>query len=78
MHMKRLGLPPAAYTAHIRQLTQEWLQQLALLLQPVRQAPRTPNYIRLSVLTQQLPMPSLVAQHFGGVVRAVDAFPELQ
>jgi hypothetical protein len=71
-------MQPAAYAAHIIRLTQEWLQQLAVLLQPVRQPPSRPNYIKLYALSQKLPLPSTVYQHHGSMVSFVEATPELQ
>jgi hypothetical protein len=70
-------MQPAAYAAHIRRLTQEWLQQLAVLLQPVRQPPNRPNYIKLYALRQKLPLPSTVYQHHGSMAD-VEATPQLQ
>lgn len=77
---ERLGMRPAAYAAHIRRLMQEWLQQLAVLLQPVRQPPSRPNYIKLYALRvrQKLPLPSTVYQHHGSMASFVAATPELQ
>lgn len=62
----------------VKQLTQEWLQKLAVRLQPVRRAPHTPNCISMCELKLELPLPSLVIQHHGGVVSFVAATPELQ
>jgi hypothetical protein len=57
---------------------QEWLEQLAGLLQPVRLAPHPPNSINLGQLHQQLPLPASIVRHYGSVGRFVDAMPALE
>lgn len=75
---ERLGMQPAAYAAQLRQLTQDWLQQLAVLLQPVRWPPSRPNSIKLVALKAKLPLPGIIVQYHGSMVSFVEATPELE
>jgi hypothetical protein len=74
----KLGLQPDSYAGRVRQLKQEWLQKLAVRLQPVQQAPHTPNYIDMNELKLELPLSSLVRQHYGGMMNFVAATPEVR
>lgn len=74
----QLWLQPASHDGRIKQLTQEWLQKLAVQLQPVQQAPHTPNCTNMKELQLWLPLPSLVKQHYGGMMEFVAATPELR
>lgn len=74
----QLGLQPASHDGRIKQLTQEWLQKLAVRLQPVLQAPHTPNCTNMKELKLELPLPSFVKQHYGGVMNFVAATPEVR
>jgi hypothetical protein len=74
----QLGLQPASHDGRIKQLTQEWLQKLAVRLQPVQLAPHTPNCIDMNEFKLELPLPSLVRQHYGSVMNFVAATPEVR
>lgn len=69
---------PAEVPNSVCKLIQRWLEDLAVLLPPVKSASAQPNSIGLEDLWHKLPIPVSVLQHYGSVKQFVNAMPALE